>query len=96
MIIPHSKYNLLKPLEKMKANDNKRVESEFFAIFPVEVTKTSFTTNCDHSKNFAALGLSKSNKIVVCSFQCSESCVIKIQVLTFFFESKAVFCKLSY
>ena len=26
----------------------KRVESKFFAIFTVEVTKTNFTTNCDH------------------------------------------------
>ena len=29
----------------------KRVESEIFAIFPLEVTKTSFTTNCDHPNN---------------------------------------------
>ena len=32
--------------------DNKPVESEFFSIFPLEVIKTSFTTNGDHSKNY--------------------------------------------
>ena len=31
---------------------NKPVESEIFAIFQVEVTKTSIATNCDYSKNF--------------------------------------------
>ena len=30
---------------------NKRVESEFFTIFSVEVTKTSIATNCDFLKN---------------------------------------------
>ena len=34
---------------------NKRVESEVFAIFPVEATKTSIATNCDHSKNYVQL-----------------------------------------
>ena len=29
-------------------NMNKHVECEFFAIFPVKVTKTNLTTNCDH------------------------------------------------
>ena len=33
-------------------SDNKRVESEMIAIFSVEVTKTSFTTDYDHSKNY--------------------------------------------
>ena len=32
---------------------NKRVESEILAIFPLDVTKTSFTSNCDHSKNYS-------------------------------------------
>ena len=30
----------------------KLMESEIFAIFPVEVTKTSIATNNDHSKNY--------------------------------------------
>ena len=34
---------------------NKLVESEFFAIFPIEVTKTSIATNCDHSKNYVQM-----------------------------------------
>ena len=33
----------------------KRVESKFFAIFTVEVTKTSIATNYDHSKNYVHL-----------------------------------------
>ena len=36
-------------------SDNKRVESEMIAIFPVEVTKTCFTTNCDDSKKCVQL-----------------------------------------
>ena len=32
--------------------DHKCAESETFAMFPVEVSKTSITTNCDHSKNY--------------------------------------------
>ena len=34
---------------------HKHVESEIFAIFPVEVSKTGIATNCDHSKNYVQL-----------------------------------------
>ena len=47
-IIKIQSRNLLE--EKLSVNES--VESEIFAIFMVEVTKTSFTTNCDHSKNY--------------------------------------------
>ena len=36
----------------LRTLENKRAESEIFAIFPVEVTKTIFTTNCGHLKNY--------------------------------------------
>ena len=41
--------------ESSRLIHNKRVESDFFAIFPVEVTKTSISTNCDHSNNYVQL-----------------------------------------
>ena len=53
-----NEYFSLKTNPKLIFHWYKHVESEFFAIFPVEVTKTSFKTNCDHPNNYI---LSKQN-----------------------------------
>ena len=63
---------------------NKRVESQIFAIFTVERTKTSFTTKRDHAKNYVQ-SMRNLQHWLFKNQQCSESCIINIQVLIFFY-----------